>query len=194
MKASHRTLLLAYSVAMALVFILQAALRDTAFFQDPRTDAALLRLGSTTKLLLLGLAYLQSRRCVAALEADNPARRPWQLFNLGLLGFFLGQGVLGVYQILLGTSPYPSPGDVFFLAAYPLLVVAAFGFVRAYREAGYPVGSSREHAVIGAVLTLAFLAVGVPLLLPVVTQPGPLLERLLTAAYPALDFVLLVPI
>jgi len=86
------------------------------------------------------------------------------------------------------------PGDIFFLAAYPLLVLAAFGFVRAYREAGYPVGSKREHAVLGGILVCVFLVSSVRLLFPVVAQPGPLLERALTAAYPVLDFVLLVPI
>jgi hypothetical protein len=96
--------------------------------------------------------------------------------------------------VVLGVSPYPSPGDLFFLAAYPLLVLAAFGFIRAYGTAGYPVGSPREHMAIGASLMALFLVAAYLLLRPVLSQPGPLLERVLTAAYPALDFLLLVPI
>ena len=180
--------------AVAAVFVGQTLWPEAAPYRGALAEAALLRLGSATKLLLLGLAWHQSRRCVFALEADNPARGPWRLLSLGFLGFFLGQSVLGVYQIVLGTSPYPSPGDIFFMAAYPLLVLGAFAFVRAYREAGYPVGSRREHALLGGVLALVFLVVGVRLLGPVLAQPGPALERFLTAAYPAFDFVLLVPI
>src|SRR6185295_15711964 len=189
-----RAALVALAVAMAAVFVGQAIWPGAVLFDVFLTEPVLLRLGSTTKLLLLGLAWHHSRHCVRALETDNPARLPWRLFSLGLLGFFLGQAVLSTYQIALGVSPYPSPGDVFFMAAYPLLVLAAFGFVRAYREAGYPVGSRLEHAVTGGLLALVFLAIGVRLLAPVVAQPGPWLERFLTAAYPAFDFVLLVPI
>jgi hypothetical protein len=189
-----RAALVILAGVVAAVFIGQAIRPEAALFRGALAEAVLLRLGSATKLLLLGLAWHQSTRCVRALEGDNPARVPWRLFSLGLLGFFLGQAVLGVYQIVLGASPYPSPGDIFFIAAYPLLIVGAFKFVQAYREAGYPVGSGREHALLGGVLAALFLVMGVRLLGPVLVQPGPLLERVLTAGYPAFDFVLLVPI
>jgi diguanylate cyclase len=194
MTAWARTALVALAVAMAAVFVGQAVWPHAELFRSLLTEAVLLRLGSSTKLLLLGLAWHQSARCVRSLESENPARTPWRLFSLGLLGFFLGQAVLSAYQVGLGASPYPSLGDIFFMAAYPLLVLAAFGFVRAYREAGYPVGSRREHVLTGALLASVFLVVGVRLLGPVVAQPGPWLERFLTAAYPVFDFVLLVPI
>ena len=194
MTTMARATLVALAAAVAAVFILQAIWPEAAAFRAAGAETALLRLGSATKLLLLGLAWHHGTRCARVLEAENPARLAWRLFSLGLLGFFLGQAVLGLYQIVLGTSPYPSPGDVFFVAAYPLLVLAAFAFVRAYREAGYPVGTRREHALTALVLSTLFLVVGVRLLGPVVAQPGPALERFLTAAYPAFDFVLLVPI
>jgi hypothetical protein len=194
MTGPKRTALVLFAAAVAIGFVGQAAWPEAALYRGPVAAAVLLRLGSATKLLLLGLAWYQASRCASAMEETNPARLSWRLFALGLLGFFVGQAVLGLYQIVLGTSPYPSPGDIFFLAAYPLLVLAAFGFVRAYREAGYPVGSKREHAVLGGILVCVFLVSSVRLLFPVVAQPGPLLERTLTAAYPVLDFVLLVPI
>jgi len=194
MTVRVRSALVIQAAAVAAVFVGQAAWPEAALYRGPLAAAALLRLGSATKLLLLGLAWYQGSRCAGSLEETSPARLPWRLFTLGLLGFFLGQAVLGVYQIVLGTSPYPSPGDVFFLAAYPLLVLAAFGFIRAYREAGYPVGSRREHALIGSILAGVFLVAGFRLLRPVVAQPGPALERFLTAAYPVFDFILLVPI
>jgi hypothetical protein len=194
LSTTVRLALVAFAVAVALVFAGQALWPQASVYSGPTVAALLLRLGSFTKLLLLGVAWYEARRCARALEADNPARAPWRLFALGLLAFFLGQLVLSVYQIVLGQSPYPSPGDVLFLAAYPLLILAAFGFSRAYARAGYPVGTPREHVAIGAILSVLFLAAAYLLLWPVLTQPGPLLERVITAAYPALDFLLLVPI
>lgn len=194
MSKPARAGLVAFSVAVAAFFVGQAFWPAATLYAGEAQAALALRLGSVTKLLLLGVAWYEARRCARALEADNPARGPWRLFALGLLGFFLGQLVLSAYQILLGQSPYPSPGDVFFLGAYPLLIAASLGFIRAYGEAGYPVGTSRQHATMGLALLSVFLVAGYLLLRPVLAQPGPLLERAITAAYPAFDFLLLVPV
>jgi hypothetical protein len=147
-----------------------------------------------TKLLMLFLSWRAAAGIARGLDPDNPARRPWRLFAAGLLLFALGQAVLSTYQIVTGESPYPSPGDVFFLAAYPVLVVATIGLIRAYRDSGYPVGTPRELGGIVIGLAVVFTVLGVLLLRPILQGSGPFLERLLTAGYPALDFVLLVPI
>jgi hypothetical protein len=189
-----RLALVVYALAVTLFFVGQAFWPQAGLYAGPVAEAWALRVGSLTKLLLLGIAAYEAWRCVRSLEADNPARGPWRLFALGLLSFFFGQAVLSSYQIGLGESPYPSPGDVFFLTAYPLLILASIGFVRAYGEAGYPVGTRREHVSIGLVLSAVFLIAAYLLLRPVLAQPGPLLERVITAAYPALDFLLLVPV
>jgi hypothetical protein len=194
LKKPWRLGLVAFSLAVAAFFVGQAFWPRAAPYSGQAAEAWALRLGSFTKLLLLGIAWYEAFRCARGIEADNPARGPWRLFALGLLAFFLGQSVLSAYQLLLGESPYPSPGDVLFLTAYPLLILATIGFIRAYGEAGYPVGTPREHATMGLVLSAVFLFAGYLLLRPVLVQPGPLLERVITAAYPALDFLLLVPI
>ena len=72
---------------------------------------------------------------VRRLEAGNPARLPWTLLALGIGAFFLGQSYLGVFQIVLQQpSPFPSAADVLFVGAYPLLLVALFGFLHAYGD------------------------------------------------------------
>jgi membrane protease YdiL (CAAX protease family) len=83
---------------------------------------------------------------------------------------------------------------VFFLAAYPPLVMAAIGLIRAYRDTGYPVGTAKELAGLVIGLGAVFAVVGSLLLKPILAGGAPPLERLLTAAYPALDFVLLIPV
>jgi hypothetical protein len=186
--------LVAVAVVIAAVFAGQTLPSLAGVYRDVLTESVLVRVGALTKLLLLFLSWHAARRIAGGLEPDNPARRPWHRFALGLLCFVLGQAVLSSYQIVTGVSPYPSPGDVFFVSAYPLLVVAAIGLIRAYRESGYPVGSPRELAGIAVALAVVFTVAGVLLLRPILEGRGPFLERLLTAAYPVLDFVLLVPI
>lgn len=194
MTGTPRLALVAFSALGALVFTAQALWPEAAFFRGPSAEVRLVRLGGFTKLLLLGLAWYQAHRAAGAVEAGNAARGPWRLLAFGFLGFFLGQATLSFYQVILGQSPYPSPADVFFMGAYPLLILASFGFIGAYREAGFPVGSTREHAGIGLALAAAFAVLGFLLLRPVLAQPGSLLERVVTAAYPVFDFVLLIPV
>jgi hypothetical protein len=182
------------SLAAAALLAGQALWPEARLYWSPGVKAAVPGLATLTQLLLLAFGWVQASRCAQGLKPGNPARRAWWYFAFGLLGFFLGHLVQAGYQLILGTSPYPSVSDVPFLAGYPLLTLAAFGFVQAYRETGYPLGSTREHAAIGSGLTVACAVFGFLLLRPVLAQPGPLLERVLTAAYVTFDFVLLVPI
>jgi len=194
MSKTARRALVVYAFAVALVFTAQALWPEAAIFKGPAAEAWLLRLGAFTKLPFLGLAWYHARAATRALEDGNPALTPWRLMTLGFLGFALGQSMLVFYQLVLGQSPYPSLADIFFICAYPLLIAAFFGFISAYRESGYPVGTPREHATIGLILAAVFVVISFVLLRPVLAQPGPLLERVITAAYPFFDFVLLVPV
>jgi hypothetical protein len=189
-----KTALVAFGVVVAAVFVGQTIPALAPLYESVLTSDVLLRLGGVTKLVFLFLSWWWAHRIAGGLDADNPARGPWRLFALGLGCFLLGQAVLSSYQLLRGESPYPSPGDVFFVAAYPLLVIATIGLIRAYRDSGYPVGTPGELAGIVIGLAVVFAILGGLLLQPILVGRGPLLERLLTAGYPALDFVLLIPI
>jgi len=91
---------------------------------------------------------------------------------------------------VLGETPFPSPGDIFYVLAYPFLIAALLVLLKAYRDAGLPMGS-----LAGRMLLLAGVAaVAVLILRPVAATPGPLLDRTLTIAYPVLDLILLVPL
>lgn len=181
-------------VAVALVFVGKALFPDAGVYRDVFSGPVLLRMGGATKLLFLWLAWRFARRSARKLDPDNPARRPWRFFALGLLGFLAGQTVLSAYQLVGGVSPYPSPGDVFFLAGYPLLIFAWFSFISAYSATGLPVGSTREHVALGLAAAALFLVTGYRLLAPVLASDAPPIERALTAVYPAFDFLLLIPI
>jgi hypothetical protein len=177
--------------AVALAFAGKAMFPEARPYRDP---VLLLRVGAAAKLLFLWLSWRSAALCARALDAGDPARRPWRLFAAGLLGFLLGQAVLSGYQLVGGTSPYPSPGDAFFLAGYPLLILACVSFIGAYRDSGLPVGSTGQHVGLALAAAALFLVVGHRLLSPVLASDAPPLERSLTALYPALDFLLLIPI
>lgn len=142
------------------------------------------------KWLLLGAAVRFSLGNAAALGAA--IGRGWLLFGLGIGALLAGELGEAFYQFVLGIlDPFPSVLDVFYVAAYPLLIAALVGFLRAYAAAGYPMGSPRGSALLGAALVVVGMALLWPLVGPVVVGQGPLLERALAAAYPLLDVALL---
>jgi hypothetical protein len=150
----------------------------------------LLAIAAVLKLVYLLASAAWAFACRDRLEPGNPARPAWFLLSLGLLATFAGQLCLAPYQLVLGETPFPSPGDIFYVLAYPFLIAALLVFLNAYREAGLPMGSLTERAALVAGVGV----VAAVILRPVVATAGPLLERILTIAYPALDLVLLVPL
>ncbi len=154
----------------------------------------ILAFGCLTKLALEGVGVFLAYRLAAGFDPGTNIRRAWRLLSFGLLSFLLAQLALARYQIGRGVqSPFPSLADAFFVPAYPLLIAALVFFVKAYQEAGFPMGSASERwTLMGLVLGLCLL-LGYPLLTPVARSPAPPLERLLNLTYPLLDLALLVP-
>lgn len=182
-------------LAAAVVYCGWALAPDSALYREVLTPHVLLGAAAVLKLVYLLAGALWAFACRDQLEPDNPARRAWALLSIGLLCTFVGQLSLAPFQIVQGDTPFPTVGDLYFLLGYPFLIAAFVVFLRAYREAGFPIGSLAERAgILGGVALLA-VVVAVPLLTPVVVAPaGALLERLLNVAYPILDLLLLVPL
>jgi len=182
-------------VVSVVAFVPKLFWPESAFYQRFLTEEVLVYAGSIVKLVLLILSGLFAVRSARRLEEGNPARRPWALLGGGLLSFFSGQAILGFHvMVLRQPSPFPSWGDVFFVAAYPLLIGALVEFIRAYREVGLAVGTVAEHAGLAVAAVVVLGVVDFMLLRPILASPAPALERYLNAAYPTLDFALLVPI
>jgi signal transduction histidine kinase len=68
----------------------------------------------------VGAAWWASRRCAGAARL----RSLWRLMAIALAAETLGDLVQTVYQVGLHRSPYPSLADPFYLAFYPLLLLA----------------------------------------------------------------------
>jgi hypothetical protein len=166
----------------------------SALYAKLLTPHVLVAVAAVLKLVYLLAGALWAFSCRDRLEPGNPARPAWALLSLGLVSTFAGQLSLAPFQVVKNESPFPSVGDLYYVLAYPFLIAALVVFLRAYREAGLPMGSPGERRVILAGVVLLGVAVGAPILHPVLASEGTVLERLLNVAYPVLDLVLLAPL
>lgn len=180
--------------ASTLLFVAWGLVPRAAVFATVLPPARLVALAAIVKLALLLLGTVWSGRSRLLLDADNPVSPAWTLLTLGMLCNLLGQAALAPYQLTGAPSPFPSLADVFYLLAYPLIGAALLRFVRAYHEAGYPMGSRAERAVLLAVTAAACASLSLVVLRPVVQAEMAPLDKALSAAYPLLDMALLIPL
>jgi diguanylate cyclase (GGDEF)-like protein len=112
---------------------------------------------------------------------------PWYLLAAGMGGFVGGDLVYSWYDTRGVPAPFPGPADVFYLAAYPLLL-AAVGLV-------VHTSGTRDSAAwldAGMWTVGAVVAAWLPLMSPFVHDPDLTVpERLTALSYPFLDLVLL---
>jgi diguanylate cyclase (GGDEF)-like protein len=119
---------------------------------------------------------------------NRPARpAPWHCFAAGLGVYVFGDVTFSIYLHRLGTVPFPSAADAFYLATYPALGLGLWLLLRA---------QGRDHA---GLVDACIAAAGCTLLFwvfvmrPVAEAGGaPALQRTFALAYPSADVVLLV--
>jgi hypothetical protein len=167
---------------------------DAALYRDLLTPRVLVAFAAIVKLGFLLAGALYAFACRDRLEDGNPARPAWALLSAGLFATLVGQLSLAPYQLVSGQTPFPSVGDLYYVLSYPFFIAAFLVFLRACREAGFPLGSPAERvAIVGGVGLVAGVA-AVEILRPVAAGGADLLERSLNVAYPVLDIVLLMPL
>ena len=177
-----------------LLFVGWAVFPGSPLYARLLTPHHLLALASILKLVYLVTGAAWAFACRDCLDADNPARPAWFLLSLGLLSTFAGQLCLAPFQVVRNETPFPSVADIFYVLGYPFLIAALLVLLNAYREAGLPIGSIVERGLILAAVGVVGALVAVPILRPVAQTGGPLLDRILSVAYPVLDLVLLLPL
>lgn len=191
MRSSRLTLpFLGVLLLLAAPFLVKLAAPEAA----PLSGLAVLAVGGLGKLLFLVAAAFLAWRNTSAFERGTPARAGWLRLSLGIAFFALAQAGLLIQQLSQNRAVFfPSPSDVFFLAAYPLFIAALIAFLRAYMESGHPIGDARDRWRTGLVATAVCVAIAIPLLRPVLLSAASPAEKALNAAYLLLDFALLVP-
>jgi hypothetical protein len=167
---------------------------DAGLYREILTPHVMVGLAGLVKIAFLAVGALVAFACRDRLEPGNPARPAWALLSAGLFSTMVGQLSLAPYQLVSGQTPFPSVGDLYFLLAYPFFIAAFLVFLRAYREAGFPVGSHAERAAILGSVGLVATVAAVYILRPMTAGGADLLDRILNVAYPVLDLVLLLPL
>jgi hypothetical protein len=180
--------------AAVALYVGWAVAPTSALYTQLLSPHKLLALAATLKLVYLLAGAAWAFACRDRLDVDNPARPAWFLLSLGLLSNFAGQLCLAPFQVVRGETPFPTAADMFFVLGYPFLIAALLVLLNAYREAGFPIGSLTERAATLGVVGVIAAAGVVPILRPVAASGGPLLDRILTVAYPLLDLLLLLPL
>lgn len=132
---------------------------------------------------LLGVAAV-----VAGVRRHRPREQAaWWLLAAGQLLFTVADSVFAVLEHRGGEVPFPGPADAVYLAAYPVLALSLLRLVRAR-----PGGVERSALLDAAVLTVALALVSwVALAHPLLLTDEPLLSRVVAAAYPLADILLL---
>jgi diguanylate cyclase (GGDEF)-like protein len=133
----------------------------------------------------IGAALAASRRC-----ADRRRlRSAWRLLALAFSAYLAGDVAWTVYE-LVGSRPYPSVADGFYLLFYPLLLWGLLRFAAGRLEFSERVRMGLDLAVvaIGGSAVVIYVVLG-----PTLVQGGAdPLQTTFSIAYPAGDMVLLV--
>ncbi|WP_229070281.1 bifunctional diguanylate cyclase/phosphodiesterase [Actinoplanes sp. DH11] len=144
--------------------------------------------GVAASMLYNAIGFCSALMIVAGVRRYRP-RRPamWYLFAAGQMSAVIGDLIWSYYVFVLHQEPYPSFADVWYLAAYPPLVLGLLQFVR-----------SRTRSDMETLVDAGMVAAGLGLVFWIfVLQPtattasASVLEKVISIAYPAADAVLL---
>jgi signal transduction histidine kinase len=125
---------------------------------------------------------------VAGIHRYRPtAPQAWLLIALGLSCWWLGDVTWAVYE-LADRDPFPSPGDLFYLAGYPLVAAGLFVAVRHHRQARVDRAALIDAAIVTVV---SALVAWIYLVKPFLDDPELTgTEQLVSILYPLGDLVL----
>ena len=114
---------------------------------------------------------------------------PWFLFAVGLGFFLIGDLFFYYYKLVRHVPrPFPSTADAFYLLSYPLLIAGLLTLLRRRVPGGDRAGLIDASMI----ATAAGLVAEVYLIAPLLAGSGaPLIERVISVAYPLADVALL---
>ena len=119
----------------------------------------------------IGAAIGASRRC----REQPRLRSAWRTLALAAFCYLAGDVAQTVYE-QVGTLPYPSVADIFYLLFYPLTLCGLLRFPTGHRNPGERVRLTLDLAAvaIGGAMVVIYVVLG-----PTVVESGP--DKLLTA-------------
>jgi diguanylate cyclase (GGDEF)-like protein len=165
-----------------LVWLAGGALAVTGYLLVPWEDWV-------GEALYDGLGLVSAIMIVLAVRWHRPARpAAWYLFAAGQALWVVGDVLFSLYRYALHEEPFPSIADVFYLAAYPLLIAGLALLIRG-RSAGRDRAGLLDAGILAtglALLSWTFLMR--PITLDASLDPA---TQLISLAYPIADVLML---
>ncbi len=126
---------------------------------------------------------------LVAVRMWQPTQRaPWYLFALGQTLFVAGDVITYNYDKFFGKElPFPSIGDVLYLAVYPCLIAGILMLVRRRNP-----GRDREGLIDSLIVTIGIGTISWVFLMSPIAQDklSGLIPKLVSIAYPFMDLML----
>lgn len=136
------------------------------------------------------IAVLAGVTAVHTYGVDNIHGKALALITLGLAAWFVGEAFWAVYELILKSDPFPSIADVFYLAAYPLMLWGIFTELYHYKV---DISLVRSLFLSTFSIVLSILVYNLSIL-PSLHQNVPLVANLIAASYGLGDVVLIMMI
>ncbi len=144
--------------------------------------------GLAANLAYNGIGLTSALMILVAVRLHRPSRPAmWYWFAAGQVAWVFGDVVFEIYKYVLHQQPYPSLADVFYLSAYPMVLIGFLLLVRD-RGRGRDLAGLIDASIVATGLGLVFWLF---VLRPTVAGDATMITRLISAAYPALDAMLL---
>jgi hypothetical protein len=125
-----------------------------------------------------------------AYGTKNHHGKSFMYMTLGFFSWFVGESVWAIFEGLLHISPYPSIADIFYLAAYPLLLVGIIRELRYYKTTISPMKS----LFISVMSMLLSIFVFYIMIIPAILSKEPFLSSIIAIGYGIADSLLIVTI
>jgi len=113
--------------------------------------------------------------------------KAWLFFVIFAILWFVANMIWAFYELVLETDPYPSIADAFWLAGYPFIFIFLGLYLKPFRK-------SISKKIITISIIIPLILVGVTLFVTLEAEKeNQFFLFLLTASYPILDALILVP-
>ncbi len=149
-------------------------------------------LTNTLFLVAPGLAVASGLFAMNTYKLPTGSGRVMTYLTLGLGCWFVGEVIFYLFQFVFHTSPYPSLADAFYIAAYPLILVALIKEIKAHNFHWQQI--NRLTLYMAGLFALALLFIVAYFGIFLAYKSGePLLNNLVAMGYGVGDLVLLIP-
>ncbi len=138
------------------------------------------------------IAVISGIRTVGIFQLKSAPGQVIGLLALGLFLWLIGEVLFFIFQFIAHTNPFPSAADIFYILAYPILLL---GLIKEIKIYGVKLQIENKLLVLLGSLLIITLAIiiGYFDILKAYDSSAPLLNNLIAMGYGVGDFILIIP-